>query len=1007
VPDRRPRVLIEEWLPIEELGIESRRENSTGLHPPPNRLHVWWARRPLTVSRAAVLASLLPAYSEDWPEELRRRFPNEESYRQWFVRLLGIRGDPIASKRLAAYARERGVHLPANPFDYPRAFTVVADETQLALMLGLLDEVWSGKDVSVADPMAGGGSIPFEALRFGLSTYANELNPVASIVLQATLDFPARYGVGLIEHIKRFGLQVDRRVSSHLLRFYPMEPGERVRQYMWARTVACPATGKPVPLSPNWWLHKPKDSPVDQWVGVRLIAEPQAKGCRFEIVRGRQCQAAHPEVGTIKRGVARSPWTGDPIDGDYIKKEAQAGRMGQQLYALGIQTARGRDFRAPTEADMAAAEAAAQELAARFPRWEREGIIPVLEVPKGNKTSEPLRYGIYRWCDMFSTRQLLALGTCIEAFREVEEDTRRELPPDRARAVLTYLALAVDKCADYNSRMIRWHSTRDVIAGTFDRHDFSFKWSHAEFDAAHNLLPWTVDQVVDAYAGMARLVESANLPLFSGDGPRVVDRLTVENRNAASLPSLPSGSVHLVCVDPPYYDNVMYAELSNFFYVWQKRTIGHLYPEWFKTQLVEPDEEAVANPARFAALGGKKKKLAEEDYQRKMAACFREMHRILRDDGVLTVMFTHKRVDAWDSLGTALIEAGFTIEASWPVHTESEHSLHQAKKNAAASTILLVCRKRQSSGDPSTGSPSTGSGRAGDSEVSGEGPVWWEDIRGRVRQVAREKAAEFEKMGIRGVDLYISTFGPVLSIISERWPVLTSELDERTGDPRPLRPEVALDLARAEVLALRKQGLLQGRTVQFDPLTDWYLMAWDAFKAVEFPADEARKLALAVGIDLERDLVAQRVIAKKQSTVVLQEPVARRRKGHVDPDLDTFPSWLDAVHTAMMVYQEDGEHACRRFLNGAGLAADSTFKAALQAVINAIPRTREKGKFVRPETEVLENMRLTFFRDIEAPPEEPEPDLAALQPRLPRFEEGEEEAGEELEEQEEEDGEVE
>jgi adenine-specific DNA methylase len=1000
---RRPRVLIEEWLPIEELGIESQRERgASSALPPLYFLHVWWARRPLTVSRAAVLASLLPAYSEDWPEELRRRFPTEKSYKQWFVRLLGIRGEPVYGRWLINYAKDGGIKLKGNPYGYPRAFTVVPSEEELGVMRELVRSSWGDSDIAVADPMAGGGSIPFESLRFGLTTYANELNAVASVVLQATLDYPVRFGPALADDVLGYGRMLAKRVEERLHGFYPRQAGESIFAYVWARTVACPATGKPVPLSPNWWLHKPKGSPVDQWVGVRLIADRDAPECRFEIVRGRQRQAAHPEVGTIKRGVARSPWTGDPIDGDYIKQEAQAGRMGQQLYALCIQTAHGRDFRAPTEADIAAAEAAAQELAARFPRWEREGIIPVLEVPKGNKTSEPLRYGIYRWCDMFSTRQLLALGTCIEAFREVEEDTRRELPPDRARAVLTYLALAVDKCADYNSRMIRWHSTRDVIAGTFDRHDFSFKWSHAEFDAAHNLLPWTVDQVVDAYAGMARLVESANLPLFSGDGPRVVDRLTVENRNAASLPSLPSGSVHLVCVDPPYYDNVMYAELSNFFYVWQKRTIGHLYPEWFKTELVEPDEEAVANPARFAALGGKKKKLAEEDYQRKMASCFREMHRILRHDGVLTVMFTHKRVDAWDSLGTALIEAGFAIEASWPVHTESEHSLHQAKKNAAASTILLVCRKRQSSKGPSTGS-----GRAGDPEGSGEGPAWWDDIRGRVRQVAREKAQEFEKMGIRGVDLYISTFGPVLSVISENWPVLTSELDEKTGEPKPLRPEVALDLARAEVLALRKQGLLQGRTVQFDPLTDWYLMAWDAFKAVEFPADEARKLALAVGIDLERDLVARRVIAKKQSTVVLQEPVARRRKGHVDPDLDTFPSWLDAVHTAMMVYQEDGEHACRRFLNGAGLAADSTFKAALQAVINAIPRTREKGKFVRPETEVLENMRLTFFRDIEAPPEEPEPDLAALQPRLPRFEEGEEEASEELEEEEEEDGEAE
>lgn len=981
MPNRRPRVLIEEWLPIEELGIESQRERgASSALPPLYFLHVWWARRPLTVSRAAVLASLLPAYSEDWPEELRRRFPSEESYRGWFVRLLGIRGDPRAAQRLLDWARANGKRVP-NPFPYARAFTSVADEADLALMEELAQLAWDDSALVVSDPMAGGGSIPFEALRFGLSVHANELNPIASVILAGTLDYPARFGTSLGDDIKRWGMRISQRVRERLLRFYPGQDGEQVLCYMWARTVACPETGKPVPLSPNWWLHKPKGAKVQDLVAVRLIPDEAAGECRFEIVRGRAAVAAQPEVGTVRRGVARSPWTGDPIDGKYIKGEAQAGRMGQQLYAVGIQTAEGRDFRQPMSEDIEAAEAAAQELARCFPRWEREGIVPTEPFPDNTNDPRPLRYGMPRWCDMFSPRQLLALGTCVEALRELEDDVRRELPPDRARAVMTYLAFAIDKCVDYDSRMVRWHSARAVVAGTMDRHDFSFKWSHAEmaFTVQGKGLHWAIDQIADAYTGMARLAESASLPLFSQNGPRPVDRLTVENRNAASLPSLPDRSVHLVCVDPPYYDNVMYGELSNFFYVWQKRTIGHLYPEWFRSELVEVDEEAVANPARFAAMGARKKKLADEDYQRKMQACFREMHRILRDDGVLTVMFTHKRVDAWDSLGRALIEAGFVIEASWPVHTESEHSLHQAKKNAAASTILLVCRKRES---------------------ASADPVWWEDIRGRVRQVAREKAQEFEAMGIRGVDLYISTFGPVLSVISERWPVLTSEQDERTGEPKPLRPEVALDLARAEVLALRKQGLLAGRTVRFDDITDWYLMAWDAFGAIEFPADEARKLAIAVGVDLERDLVARRVLGKKQSTVVLQEPSARRSKGRVDPNAEDFPVLLDALHTAMMVYEEDGAFACRRFLDASGVGSSAAFKALLQAAMQAIPRTREKGRFIRPEAGVLENMRLAFFPDIEAPVEEPEPDLGPLQGKLGLAEEAE---AEEIEEEEEED----
>jgi adenine-specific DNA methylase len=270
----------------------------------------------------------------------------------------------------------------------------------------------------------------------------------------------------------------------------------------------------------------------------------------------------------------------------------------------------------------------------------------------------------------------------------------------------------------------------------------------------------------------------------------------------------------------------------------------------------------------------------------------------------MTVMFNHKQVDAWDTLGMALLRAGFKIDASWPVHTESEHSLHQAQKNAAASTILLVCRKRIMTKPPTPG-PKLGQDASEPSDFAQA--VWWDDLKGHVRQVAREKAAEFAQQGVSGVDLYISTFGPVLAVISEHWPVLTSQVDEKTGQPVPLRPEMALDLAREEVIALRKRGLLLGREIQFDPLTDWYLMAWDAFKAEEFPADEARKLAIALGLDIEEDLVrGARVIAKKGGSVVLQAPAQRRRRGLVDPEAERFATLLDAAHTAMLVYAEDG-----------------------------------------------------------------------------------------------------
>ena len=946
----RPTVLLESWFPFATVGAESLRERgAASALPPLYFLHVWWARRPLTISRAAIVASLLPDYESITEDpELKERFPEQASYHDWFIRLMGIYGDPVETRKQLRKARETGEYLGSDPYGYDRAFKTSPRADDLALLEKILTRAWGVdklQDLSVLDPFAGGGSIPFEARRYGFATIANELNPVATVILKATLDYPARFGPELASEIKRWGRKWSKRVRQKLASYYPKAPGENIFAYLWARTVACPVTGKPVPLSPNWWLSKRPN------VAVRLLTDPSWKEPCFEIVKGEAIDF-DPNDGTVSRGVGRSPWTGDTIDSDYIKSEAQAGRMGETLYAIAFKRTGGFDFHSPTKEYLEALRSAKHELTRKRPLWEAEGVIPTEPFPDGNDP-RPLKYGMPTWADMFSPRQLLSIGTYVETLHELRREIRDKMDEDRAAAIDTYLGMAVGKAVNYNSYLASWHVTRTIMRSVFDRHDFSFKWTFGEFDASANLLPWCIDQVYDAYSGIAKLVELPQSTLhgfFVEYGP-----LNIIQDNAADIEKLTSNSIDTIVTDPPYYDNVMYAELSDFFYVWLKRTTGHLYPEWFAAHLTDKDVEAVANPARFKGLARgrgrgapKASDLAEQDYERKMAAAFREMHRVLRDDGVLTVMFTHKQVEAWDTLATALIGAGFSVESSWPVHTESRHSLHQAKKNAAKSTILLACRKRPSSDEP----------------------VWWDDVQGEVRREAREKATAFSEQGIEGVDLYLSTFGPALSVISRHWPVLTSEVDERTGEPKPLRPETALDLAREEVIRLRKKGLLQGREVQFDPTTDWYLMAWDAFRAERFPADEARKLALALGLDVESDLVSRRVLRKKGSDVILQQPVRRRGRGKVDPEATSFATWLDAMHTAMLVYAEDGAPACEAFLKATGFLNDGTFKACLQAMLNAIPRRKIKGKYVRKEAEVLERMRAAFFEDLEAPPQE-------------------------------------
>jgi adenine-specific DNA methylase len=950
-----PGLLIEEWVPIRELGAEAIRERkASSALPPLYFLHVWWARRPLVVSRAAVLGSVLPAWSPDWPEALRQRFPDEKAYREWFLRdLLGIRGDPVAARQILERARAAGQRV-ANPYDYDRAFNYTPEEAALEVQRQLVRLTWGEPDLAVADPMAGGGSIPFEALRSGLRTLAGELNPIAYVVLAATIDYPARFGEELARAIEGFGKSWGDRARERLAAFFPSQPREQVLAYLWARTVACPYTGKPVPLSPNWWLRS-KDEPV---VAVRLVAEATADQVRFEIVRGRAASAAHPERGTVAGGKAVSPWTGEAIPEDYIKTEAQAGRMGAQLYAVAIQTSKGKDFRLPTEEDLQAVRRAEQELARRLPEWEARGLVPREPFPETATDTRPLQYGMPTWADLFSPRQLLALCTYLETYYEVAREVRAALPADRAKAVLTYLALVLDKCADYNSMLASWHAGRTVMRNTFDRHDFSFKWSFGEMNliAPDMGFDWAVDQILDAYRGIAGLAKGSARQLFAVSNRR--EPVALRLGNAAAMAEAPSGSLHAIVVDPPYYGNVMYGELSDFFYVWLKRTVGDLYPEAFSTVLTDKDAEAVANPARFKGLAGRRPdELADQDYERKMLACFREFHRVLRPDGVLTVMFTHKRADAWNALGRALIEAGFEVRASWPVRTESEHSLHQAKKNAAQSTILMVSRKRAPAREP----------------------AWWDEVRGEVRRLARERAQEYEAAGITGVDLYLATYGPTLGVLSRHWPVLTGETDPETGEPRRLAPEEALAVARREVVALRKRGLI-GREVRFDPVTDFYLLAWDAFRAASFPADEARKLALAFGVDLEGTLVREhRVLAKRQDLVTLQEPRERRTRGRLDPEADGFPTLLDAAHTAILVLQEDGTRAAQRFLDRRGLTGDATFRALLQGLIRAIPATRDRaGAYLRPEAEALERLRQAVFPDLEParvqalPPEQPE-----------------------------------
>ena len=971
------RRLIETWLPIAALGEESVRERrSMTALPPTYYLHVWWARRPLVASRAAILASLLP----------------EDADHGKFLHMMGIHGDPVTTRRRIDRARKTGENLGLNPYGYGRAFQYLpTDQEQrwakdAISQLGMIDPI-------VLDPTAGGGSIPFESLRLGFPIVANDLNPVATLIQKATYEFPLKHGREVLLEFNRIAKRFLELAEPRFLNIFAPEPEDaQVLGYLWARTIRCPHCEGLVPLSPNWRL-------APDGTGARMLPE-NGKGpgdttrhVRFTIVS----KAKEQSPGTVSGGDATCPFDDCRrlIAGDHIKAEAQAGRMGEQLYTVVFKkklitghTKAGkpkekwvRGYRAPRPEDDVS-QAVAEALAEKLPDWEAMDMVPTERVPADINDDRPIQYGMPLWRDLFSPRQLLGHGTAVEVFRElIDEEKASGRWNECTAAAFCYLSCSLDKLRDYNSRMSRWHVNREVMVNTFDRHDFAFKWSYAEMAPLIVGLgyDWAIEQTAKCIGELVALTRpdagttASPQGEFNFDGAPAFTPppVTLTCKSGDSLDHIADASIDAVVMDPPYYDNVMYAELSDFFYVWLKRTAGYIYPELFRRALTDKENEAVANPAKFKGEKGAKA-LAGRDYQQRMAAIFTEMRRVLKPDGIMTLMFTHKATGAWDALTKGLMEAGFAITASWPINTEAEGSLHIKDKSAANSTVFLVCRPLAQPGADTR---------------------YWEDVEPKVRAAVRERIGVFQTAGIRGVDLYLSCFGPALEVFSQAWPLVRgtprqdieqsrrkrrqAEMFDEAYDPFAVTPEDALVAARTEVKQWRLSQLAHvRRNVELDNLTSWFVLAWDAFEAPVFPFDEANKLAKVCGVDLDRDVVG-RLAEKKGADLVLWDSVTRAAKGSLGLP-DGRDSMMDALHQLARTARAASLESANELLAKHGLAVEPAFLTALEAVLEVLPVGTIWSGFDLPDAakgagadfDALENLRRLALAEKVAEPEQ-------------------------------------
>ncbi len=906
--------LIEETFPVQTIGIEVERERN-GLFPPLNRLHTWWARRPLIASRAAVLSSII---SSDQMSE-------EE-----FIHNLGITGETL-EKYKTVDSRPSGT-LVYEHYGYRRPFTQDTSKEQINKFHEAAKRTWDGELPTVLDMTAGGGAIPYESRRFRFPTIANELNPVASVLLHAVLELPTT-GHDLTEDIMEWGEKMNDITGEKLKEYYPDDrAASRPINFLWAHSVDCPDCGIEVPLSPNWWLDKKS---ANKGIAARPYVEDEK--VQFNVVHitsgndkieNNENYVAKsdydPSKGTVSYGKGECPRCDVTIDGNTIKSQGQSRGLGFQLYAVEYKDKRSGErgeFKSPSPEDRKTVTKAYNKV---------ESDIELATLHDVERYIGPAdraeNYGITKWRDAFHPRQLLSHYTVWEAFEEIKPEIKEEYESADAKAILTYLCLAADKTIDYNSRFSSWNSGRPAVRNTFDRHDFSFKWSFAETDVTDEDMGYIyfLNKVTEIYEEMRQ-----NLKQVQESDP-----VEILNKDAANLP-MEDAEVEAIVMDPPYYDNVMYSELSDFFYIWMKKYLGDEYPELFTQDLTDKNKEAIANTAEYDGIAGdgeSKTQLAKEDYEQKMSGILSEAARVLRDDGILTLMFTHKKTEAWDTLTTALIEAGFRITASHPVNTERADSLHQSGKNAAQSTIFLTARKRDN---------------------TNTGETLWSKVRNETRNAAFEKARELDTEGIEltKVDMILSAFGPTLEVYTNYYPVVNDEGDRVT-------PQTALDEARTAVREYLVDQYLNEGIRNVDSKTEWYVLSWLVFEVQRFPYDEGRRLALGVGEDLDTLKKTHRMWRKRSGDVVLRPhsdrvqdvnkpPENRSDRKPVDPDGLSFTTALDKVHAAMHIYDAKGATEAWNWMNDRNCGSDPAFKATLESLLRVLPHNHEDWNIAR------------------------------------------------------------
>lgn len=913
-----PKRLIEVDLPIKEISKQARREKSIR-HGHISTLHIWWARRPLAACRAVVLATLLPDPADDTcPPDFRARAAEALRFRYGGRNL----NDPLELRKAL-------LDFIAEFADWDRS----TDPGYLGCSRDLVAAVDPNRLPLIVDPFAGGGAIPLEALRIGAEAWASDYNPVAALLLKVVVEEIPRYGARLADAVRAWGTTLKEEVEAEIGGFYPATTDGAVPvAFLWARTVTCegPECGAEVPL-----LGQPV---LSRSGGQTVALEAKASNHHIDVDVVFNADSLPPP--TTRRGSTICPRCGFVTPAARVRIQARAkGGLPARLVAVVARRpgSRGLLYRGVSEQDVLKAVEAELELRRlEAVHGQPLTLVPHEPVPVMSGVFNAPIYGLTDWSRYFTPRQALALSSFSQAVRRSYDAIAEHEDPAFARAVATCLALAVDRCADYWSTLCVMSGS--FIAHTFGRQALPMVWDFAEanpFSGATG--DW--DGAIEWIERVCRNIGAAEME--PGNSTMA---------DARTLP-LPDASVDYVITDPPYYNAVPYADLSDFFYVWLRRSIGALYPELFATELT-PKAGEIAEMAYWDRERYPHKD--KEFFESEMRHALLEAGRILSPDGLAVVVFAHKTTAGWEAMIQAVIDAGLEVTGSWPIDTERPGRLREQNSAALASSIHIVCRPR--------------------SDRAGVGS--WRDIRPEIERRVGEWLPRLAEEGIEGADAIFACLGPALESYSRYERVETAGGDPVPLSPPPddrdapaLLPAVWAAVARTALSMLFEGAEAEGfeEDARLTALWLWTVKAALNGQAAAAPEttelaageerdstlakgfsldyDTARKLAQALGADLEvldrpggivevkGSSARLRAVGERRAALMAADPAPHSRDsslfesgeaaemGPAIPGVTT----LDRLHQAMLLFGYGRSDALRRLLAEPGYSTDERF----------------------------------------------------------------------------------